>query len=76
MVKYNKSFTLDIDDINLIETALYENTKTLFEKISLENMNATAVCEVETEIKKINNLLGKIHNQKRWYRPKGTYISG
>jgi len=27
--------------------------------------------------KEINNLLGRIHNQKNWYRPKNsTYISG
>jgi hypothetical protein len=26
--------------------------------------------------KEIHELLGKIHNQKIWYRPKGTYVGG
>jgi len=76
MVKYNRSFTLDIDDINLIETTLHEKSKSLFDQIRLGNMNAAAVCDFENEIIKIHKLLGKIHNQKRWYRPEGTYISG
>ena len=26
--------------------------------------------------KEVEELLGKIHNQKIWYRPRGNYISG
>jgi len=26
--------------------------------------------------KETQELLGKIHNQKNWYRPKQTYVSG
>lgn len=26
--------------------------------------------------KEVHELLGKIHNQKNWYRPKGTYVGG
>ena len=26
--------------------------------------------------KEIQKLLGKIHEQKHWYRPKGIYVSG
>lgn len=26
--------------------------------------------------KEIQQLLGKIHNQKNWYRPKNNYVSG
>ena len=26
--------------------------------------------------KETQKLLGKIHNQKNWYRPKETYVSG
>ena len=28
------------------------------------------------EAKRIHALLGKLHNQKTWYRPTGIYISG
>lgn len=24
----------------------------------------------------VRELLGKLHNQKIWYRPRGTYVSG
>ena len=58
----NKNFELKVDDIALIETAL-------FEKLS----NAKS----DTERKTINELLGKLHNQKIWYRPKkGVYVGG
>jgi hypothetical protein len=26
--------------------------------------------------KEVQQVLGKIHNQKNWYRPKETYVSG
>lgn len=53
-MSYNKNFELDINDIDLIETALRSMP------ISRE----------------IHELLGKIHNQKIWYRPKDDYIGG
>ena len=31
---------------------------------------------IHEELASITELLGKIHNQKEWYRPSGTYISG
>jgi len=76
MASYNKLFVLDIDDISLIETALHSKIKKLSDRVIFEELTAVTVCEIEDEIKKTNDLLGKLHNQKRWYRPKGTYISG
>ena len=60
-MKPNKTFELDVSDISLIESALHE-------RIPNASMD---------EIERIRNLLGRLHNQKNWYRPKqGVYISG
>lgn len=57
----NTEFKLSVSDLSLIESALHE-------KISSSNID---------EIERIRELLGRIHNQKNWYRPKqGVYISG
>jgi hypothetical protein len=58
----NKNFKLEIDDIALIESALFEK---------LRNSKS------DIERKTINELLGKLHDQKNWYRPpNGVYVSG
>jgi hypothetical protein len=58
----NKNFKLEIDDIALIESALFEK---------LRNSKS------DIERKTINELLGKLHDQKIWYRPpNGVYVSG
>lgn len=67
-MKPNTQFELTVKDVRLIEDAL--RTK----------MNDTYGRDPEilqTEKKQINELLGKIHNQKNWYRPKNeTYVGG
>lgn len=61
MTKPNTNFELDVNDIELIEH-------------SLRSQLATADDE---EALRINTLLGHIHHQKIWYRPKKkVYISG
>ena len=59
---YNKQFNFDIKDIDLIEKALRNQIRT----------------ETSDDDKKIIiELLAKIHNQKKWYRPKDQiYVSG
>ena len=59
MVKPNRKFNLDIQDISLIEDSLRY----------LHGLNPE-------KAKEIQQLLGKIHNQKNWYRPKDNYVSG
>ena len=61
-MKPNISFKLNVDDIETIEIAL---------------RNQIAITEDEQETRKIFDLLGNIHNQKNWYRPKNKiYVSG
>lgn len=66
-MKPNKNFELGVEDIEIIENAL--NNK-------IQNLSISDVDNTE-EIKKITTLLGNIHNQKVWFKPKNqVYISG
>lgn len=59
MPKYNTQFNLDLDDLELIETAL--------QKAQADN---------QTDPRRVHELLGRLHNQKVFYRPNGSYVSG
>ena len=61
MPKFNTQFELDVDDMELIESAL---------------LRAAADGSDQADPKKISDLLGRLHNQKVFFRPKGRYISG
>ncbi len=71
MSRYNKDFTLTREDLALIEIALNsrkdELAKIATETGSAQNIEALAIYE----------LLGRLHNQKTFFRPKNEqYISG
>ena len=83
MVKPNTNFKLDIQDIELIEqaleyqiTRLLERRKTHVESTIIPEDQLKPVRDIDYQINNIRNLLGNLHNQKNWYRPKGVYISG
>ena len=59
--KPNENFTLSVQDVEHIENALRL-------RMSIVDME---------EKREINELLGKLHNQKQFYRPsKENYVSG
>ncbi len=63
MPKYNTKFELSLDDMELIETALRSSG-------GAANDNAVDPGAVQ-------DLLGRLHNQKVFYRPqKGVYVGG
>ncbi len=62
MPKPNLSFTLSPEDMELIETAL----------LALQRVDAPS----RTEPRKVQDLLGRLHNQKVFYRPARAYIGG
>ena len=70
MPGYNKNFELSIKDLDLIEEALRAS--------KLAKAQADAICAAATEkVRDIHELLGRLHNQKQFYRPKqGVYVSG
>jgi len=60
-------------DIDIIETALRAKVGRRSQRI-LEGETPEML---QTETSQINDLLGRLHNQKNWYRPKSpTYVSG
>ena len=70
MPKYNTNFELSIEDLDLIEDAL-RRTKLAQTQTNLK------VGKADEDVRQIHELLGKLHNQKTFYRPaKGTYVGG
>ncbi len=68
MPQYNDMFELSIEDMELIEQALRQ----AMASYSIEANETT-----EDTIRRMHDLLGKLHDQKIFYRPKtGSYIGG
>lgn len=72
-MKANKKFELSVRDIEVIEQALRAKA----------GRRGLAIAQGETspklreEMLEIQNLLGRIHEQKVWFRPKNkTYVGG
>lgn len=76
MPKYNRNFELTLSDIDMIEAALGVVTRDL----SLGREGSRALLPKvakDDHITEINDLLGRLHNQKIFYRPKDEpYVSG
>lgn len=83
-MKPNENFKLSVKDIELIEYALnYQLGRlanrrlTHIESTIVPEHELESVKEIDSEVKEIRELLGRLHNQKNWYRPKSeTYIGG
>ena len=67
MASYNKTFELTIEDLALIEDALRK-----------EAPAAAPECdEAQSRARTVHDLLARLHDQKRFYRPKaGVYVGG
>ena len=86
MAGYNKTFELTVDDIELIEAALRLHKQAVsLERLALMETPAaspetTKAERIDTELSAIHDLLGRLHNQKIFYRPtkakKAPYVSG
>lgn len=73
MPRYNEMFELSVSDIDLIETALSQTRDAL----SREMVGQPGDSEKAARLKQVQELLGRLHNQKIFYRPKdGVYIGG
>lgn len=81
MPTYNRNFDLTLNDIDLIEEALRSRGRELCKMrralgdenpADLESMRV-----IEQDLRTGEELLGRLHNQKVFYRPKSqVYISG
>ena len=73
MPRYNEMFELSVADIDLIETALSQTRDALSRDIVGQSGNS----DKAARLKQVQELLGRLHNQKIFYRPKdGVYIGG
>lgn len=72
-MKPNTSFTLSVRDIEIIEQAL--RAKAGRRGIAIASGDVSE--KFKEEMDEIQDLLGRIHHQKVWYRPKGEiYVGG
>lgn len=91
MPKYNRQFDLTIADIDLIETSLQQKVERLSsERLALLSAPDTPKSAIEPKgdrlgalterLAEIHDLLGRLHNQKTFYRPSERsqpyYVSG
>lgn len=81
MTKYNKTIELTVEDMDLIEKALRHSKRQLSQKtlqVTKSNMKSgEEVSEADASVRRIHDLLGRLHNQKVFYRPRsGSYIGG
>ena len=75
MPKHNRNFELTIEDIELIEDTLHKVKR----DISLMGLQGGELPSVDNQdpMRRIDDLLGRIHNQKVFYRPDNApYIGG
>ena len=63
MARYQDNFTLDVDDIDRIERALRHEIR----RHSVQGEERRASLSERVEVQALNQLLGKIHNQKIFY---------
>lgn len=85
MSKPNIEFNLDLRDIDLIESAINSviarrsSAMSSLTESSVENtMDISAYRDIKQEVAELRDLLGRLHNQKNWYRPQteAVYVSG
>ena len=81
MPSYNRNFRLSIRDVDLIEEALRARGRELCSmRRALSDDNPAdleSIRVIESDQRAGEDLLGRLHDQKIFYRPKaGVYVSG
>ena len=81
MQSYNRTFELTIEDVDLIEEALRARGRELCKMrraLSDEDLaGIEAIRVIEQDQRNGEELLGRLHDQKIFYRPsEGVYVSG
>jgi len=73
MGKPTTQFKLSINDVEIIEKAL----KAKAGRRGMRIMKGESDKQLHTEMHEIQDLLGRLHEQKVWYRPSDkVYVSG
>lgn len=78
MPKFNDQISLSVEDMELIEEALRREKRALSIRALDTNKSEMANGEeIDNSVRQIHDLLGRLHNQKVFYRPSnGAYVSG
>ena len=81
MPHFNRTFDLTIADIEMIEASLRDTARGLssarIDAAADGAVDLAAVADLDARARRVNDLLGRLHNQKTFYRPtKGTYVGG
>ncbi len=81
MPRYNRTFDLSIEDVDLIEEALRARSRelcTLRRSLSEENpADLERIRVLDADLRAGEDLMGRLHNQKVFYRPKDkVYVGG
>lgn len=81
MPSYNRTFDLSINDVDMIEEALRARGRELSSmRLALRTDNPAhfeSIRVVEQDQRKNEELLGRLHDQKIFYRPKkAVYVGG
>jgi len=71
-MKPNKKFYLDVRDIEIIEQALRAKAG----RRGLAIAQGEVSKKLKEEMHEIQELLGRLHDQKIWYKPKGFTPGG
>ena len=70
MAKFNTKFELSVSDMTIIEDALRASKLAKTQEVKKKPME-------KQNVREIHELLGRLHNQKNFYRPSnGRYIGG
>ncbi len=81
MPRYNRTFDLSIEDVDLIEEAMRARSReicTLRRSLSDENpADLERIRVLDADLRAGEDLMGRLHNQKVFYRPKDkVYVGG
>ena len=83
MPAYNTQFELGVEDLDLIEAALLSRNKELsLKRLALlaENCDEAELARINQTLAETHDLMGRLHNQKVFFRPTKTqtapYVGG
>ena len=75
-MKYASSFKVNPQEMEVIEKALKRTLAVCLDELHTLPQGANAE-KLRSNIREVHELLGSLHNQKNWFRPKSpVYISG